>query len=280
MYSKEAARSDLSLKSFFDALSFRRSFYRNHPTYFYSDGLICFTGSQGSGKTLTAVKYVCKLMEMYPKLKLCTNVDIADYPVVSPAEFIKDFYCLKVFEDFDILSDEAKKKIYNDYLAFNRVFRFNGPDDLKRYSNLEEGVVFLIDEIQLYFNSMDSKNISMEVMTEISQQRKQRKHIVATSQVFGRMAKPLREQFNTVVKCRCFLSCFQYNVYVRQEDVEMDNDSAHFKGKADHVQFFFHKAHDYQNYDTYNKVLSLSPVGKGGNFYDCTDSAGSNASNN
>lgn len=80
---------------------------------------------------------------------------------------------------------------------------FNG-DDLAKYSNGEFGVIYLIDEIQLYFNSLKSKNINPEVMVQISQQRKQRKHIVATSQVFGRMAKPLREQFSSVLVCKIF----------------------------------------------------------------------------
>ncbi len=72
----------------------------------------------------------------------------------------------------------------------NRVFEFCDNDDFKRYSNGEFGVIFLVDEIQLYMNSLESKNINIEVITQISQQRKQRKHIIATSQVFGRMAKP------------------------------------------------------------------------------------------
>ena len=54
------------------------------------------------------------------------------------------------------------------------------------------------------------KNINPEVMTQISQQRKQRKHIVCTSQVFGRMAKPLREQFSAVVKCQKYFVCFLF----------------------------------------------------------------------
>ena len=68
-----------------------------------------------------------------------------------------------------------------------------------KYKNGEKGVIYFIDEIQLYFNSLQSKNINMDVMTQISQQRKQRIHIIATSQVFGRMAKPLREQFSSVI---------------------------------------------------------------------------------
>ena len=46
------------------------------------------------------------------------------------------------------------------------------------------GVIYIIDEIHTYFNSLESKNIPMFVFTEISQQRKQRKLIIGTSQLF------------------------------------------------------------------------------------------------
>ncbi|MFQ9701887.1 MAG: hypothetical protein ACLR0U_04940 [Enterocloster clostridioformis] len=46
----------------------------------------------------------------------------------------------------------------------------------------------MIDEIHLEFNSLESKNIDIEVMIEVSQQRKQRKHIIGTSQVYEWLA--------------------------------------------------------------------------------------------
>ena len=42
------------------------------------------------------------------------------------------------------------------YLKTNRVFPFNNQDDLQSYRNGEQGMIFLIDEIQLYFNSLES----------------------------------------------------------------------------------------------------------------------------
>ena len=77
----------------------------------------------------------------------------------------------------------------------------------------------------------------MEIMTEISQQRKQRKHIVCTSQVFGRLAKPLREQFNTVVECRNYFNLLQVNFFIKQEDIE-NTDDMKPKGKISQRQIF------------------------------------------
>lgn len=43
-------------------------------------GLLVFCGGQGSGKTLSAVQYVKKLCEEYPRAVLVTNVDIKGLP--------------------------------------------------------------------------------------------------------------------------------------------------------------------------------------------------------
>ena len=133
------------IKKLINYFKFKYQFFRDNPTYFYADGLVCFVGPQGSGKTLSAVNYVYNLMERFPKCLLVTNLYLTKYPWDN-----------------------------------ERVFRFRNGNDFKKYNNGKEGVIFLVDEIQLYFNSLESKNINPEVMTQISQQRKQRKHIVGT----------------------------------------------------------------------------------------------------
>lgn len=255
MYDKRLVQSDLNFHDLIETLKYKRKFRIENPTYFDGDGLIVFTGPQGSGKTLTAVRYACDLMKNYPNCKLVTNLMIKDYPIVSIEEFVRNYYGLSTSADFSRLSDYAQYRIIEDYLHLNRVFPFNNGDDLMRYSNLTEGVVYLIDEIQLYFNSLESKNINMDVMVEISQQRKQRKHIIATSQVFGRLAKPLREQFNTIVKCGNFFRVIQRNMYLRTEDVTTDDEYMNPHGSVDHIQWFFHSVQDYERYDTYYKVM-------------------------
>lgn len=255
MYERDLVRNDLSIRQAIRTMRYKRKFRKENPTYFDGDGLIVFTGPQGSGKTLSAVRYCYALMRNYPKAKLVTNLMLKDYPIVTLEEFIRNFYGLASSADFHEMTLNAQKHIIADYLHLNRVFPFNNGDDLMRYNNLIEGVIFLIDEIQLYFNSLESKNINMDVMTEMSQQRKQRKHIIATSQVFGRMAKPIREQFNTIVKCNNYLSILQRNLYLRTEDITTNEDFTDPHGKVDKVQLFFHRVEDYERYDTYYKIL-------------------------
>ena len=107
------------LSYLFELIKYNKNFKKNNPTYFHPDGLLVFVGGQGTGKTLSAVNYTYNLLALYPKALLVTNIDLRDYPIDNV-----------------------------------RVFRFNDATDLKKYKNGKEGVIFLIDEIHLYFNSL------------------------------------------------------------------------------------------------------------------------------
>lgn len=77
--------------------------------------------------------------------------------------------------------------------------------DLLTIRNGTDGVVFAIDEIHSEYDSSKWNDIPENLLSEISQQRKQRIKIVATAQFFTRVAKPLREQASTVVSCSTWL---------------------------------------------------------------------------
>lgn len=206
-------------------INYKRKFKRDNPEYFEPEGLLVFCGGQGSGKTLSAVQYVKKLCEEYPRAILVTNVEIKGLP------------------------------------AHTTVVEYNGIESLTKHTNGYAGVIYFIDEIHLEFNSLESKNIPIEVMIEVSQQRKQRKHIIGTSQVYMRMAKPFREQIKNVVICKNFFKCIQYNRLI-------DGDSAHeSNGKLvfDTVKrlFWFHSPNLYNSYDTYKKMRRYSKEWKG-----------------
>lgn len=200
----------------FNSLRYKRDFRRSHPDYFDPDGLLVFSGPQGSGKTLSAVQYCKKVLDRYPRCIFVTNVDIKG---LSP----------------DI-----------------HVVPYNGLQTLFEISNGYNGVLYLIDELHLEFNSLESKSISIEEMTEFAQQRKQRKHIVGTSQVFMRLAKPLREQVKRVVLCRNYFGLIQHNQ-------EIDGTTAYEDGGALVARvignyWWFHTPELYGCYDTYAKM--------------------------
>lgn len=202
--------------NFLKVNKYKRRFYKEHPTYFRPDGLLVFCGAQGTGKTLSAVQYVRELTWRYPRIILVSNVKIKGLnPVV-------------------------------------KVVEYNGIQSLTDVENGYDGVVYLIDEIHLEFNSLESKNIPIEVFVEISQQRKQRKHIVGTSQQFLRLAKPLREQVKNLVICRNFFNCIQFNKLVDGATIR-ENDG-HVKMDVKKKSIWFHTPDLYKSYDTYAKM--------------------------
>ena len=241
---------------------------------------MCFVVHNGSGKTLSGVQYCTKCLDRYEMAVFCTNVEIREYP-------INCYYKIKVFKDngvektqvdyYTLVSDklvrtvisyyengEQKSEIQNyDVVGFigRIVIEYNGLDCLKDLQNGEYGVLYLIDEIHLEFNSLESKNIPIEVMIEVSQQRKQRKHIVGTSQVYMRMAKPFREQIKNVVLCRNFFRVFQLNRLIDGETAHEENGKLEFDTQR--FIFWFHSTKLYKSYDTYKKMKRYRNEWKG-----------------
>lgn len=215
----------LNPKQFIECIKFKRQFRLEHPEYFDPDGIMVFCGPQGSGKTLSAVQYVIKLAHEYPNMILVSNV-----------------------------------KIDPDQLNGIQQYQYTGLTDFSKYSNGYAGVVYLIDEIQIEFNSLESKNIDPSVITEIAQQRKQRKHIVGTSQVFGRIAKPFREQFKYAVICKCFGGFFQLNKFFKGEECVVDDDG-NVTIQNVRLFFWFHSPVLYRAYDTYAKIIRTNSIG-------------------
>lgn len=98
-------------------------------------------------------------------------------------------------------------------------------------------------------------------MIEVSQQRKQRKHIVGTSQVYMRMAKPFREQIKNVVTCRNFFKCIQWNRLIDGETSHEENGKLVFDTQK--LVFWFHTPKIYKTYDTYKKMKRYRKEWKG-----------------
>lgn len=249
---RSALQNQSTFKSIFDVLKFKLTYNKLHPTELKTFGTCVFCGAQGEGKTLSAVQYVLRLLEMYPRCILVTNVAMKSRPFNATVEYDDDGTAYIRHFDGRLINESTimLDSLYHDYEPIT--IEYQGLDMLKSVNNGKCGVVFLIDEIHLELNSLESKNIDIEVMVEISQQRKQKKHIVGTSQVFMRMAKPLREQIHDIIICRNYLQCLQFNKWIIGETATEKNGKleAEVKGRF----LWFHRLDYYNEYNTYAKM--------------------------
>lgn len=257
-------KGSLNIFNIFRVINYKRKFAMSHPTYFDPEGLLVFCAEQGAGKTLSAVQYTIRTNKVYNNSILCTNVSIKEFPVNCYYTITSMAKNVTRISYFLLENNELVRSVYIEeekgetfthiekYKDIKIVVAYDGINCIKNLSNGFEGVFYLIDEIHLEFNSLESKNIPIEIMVEVSQQRKQRKHIVGTSQVYMRLAKPLREQIDTVVICHNFFSCIQYNKVINGKTATEENG----KLKADIIgkYFWFHRPELYSSYDTFAKM--------------------------
>lgn len=120
------------------------------------------------------------------------------------------------------------------------------------------GQIIFIDEIQNYFNSLESKNFPPEALQEICQQRKQRKAIFGTTQVFQRVAKPIREQTRFVVRPRTLFGCLTIMSFF---DPSMDKDGQVEKMRRVKTLVFVHNKEIRTAFDTFETVERHALVG-------------------
>ena len=200
---------------------------------FRVSGTQVYCGRQGSGKTISAVRHLIEIKNRYPKAIVVTNLELN-----VPWEYTR----------FSTASELMEL--------------------LTSVENGKFGVVYLIDEIHTYFNSVESKGIPPYVFTEISQQRKQRKTIIGTSQLFLRIAKPFREQCDNMISCNTWFGVFTRNRVYDGMTLEQDYDGS-LIGDVKKRGYFWHSRELRNCFDTYQKVVSaktqmlqFDPVGR------------------
>lgn len=205
-------KNNFMLPNLFETIMFRRKQAKQNPERMECDGIICFCGEQGSGKTLSAVNYVYNLCYRYPKAIVCTNLALTwDLP--------------------------------------NAIIPYESPEQMLELDNGDYGIIFLLDEMHIEFNSLESKGMDVHIFELVSQQRKSRKHIVGTSQVFGRLAKPFREQFKFAVCCDNFCGLiFRQQIFKATNVADGEDITTKLEPRA--VRFFIPCPADFSRYDT------------------------------
>lgn len=220
MVNKKALKGSLNPEKLFDNLDYQRQFRKDHPEYFDPDGIVVFTGIQGSGKTLTAVQYINKLCGMYPQCIVVSNCALN--------------------LDYD-----------------NKVLKYEGYEQIKSLDNGFAGIILFLDEIQSEFNSLDSKSVDPAWFQVISMQRKRRLHVVGTSQLFSRIAKCWREQFHNVVECRCLFNVLQCNALVDCDSAKEMPDGSLYYETAKPI-FWWRDPRLFDMYDTWERVAKVA----------------------
>lgn len=197
-----------------DWKSFTKKYIRP-PKGQFPVGSIVFKGFQGSGKTLSMVHYLFYLKENYPKCKIYSNV------IIRGLEYTL------------IKTDNDLARAISDK---------NGAD----------GVVVVLDEAHLFFNK--KKGISIDVLTAISQQRKDRRRIVMSSQIWEELDISLRKQVKHIVDCHSF-GFIQINTIYNGESLAWDKMQSAYVAKKIYTEVFKHNKELYNSYDTYQKII-------------------------
>lgn len=191
--------------------------FRDNPSYFYPDGIWVFCGPQGCGKTLSAVQTLQQMVKRYPRARVISNMELKDVP--------------------------CKVEPFLDY------------SQLESEDNGVEGIIFFLDEIHVLWNSLESKQIPISEMAVFCQMRKARRVIIGTSQVYGRIAKPIREQLKYVILCRNILGLLQIN-QVCDPTTAIEHDGM-ISPELIRTQFWFHRPELYEAYETLGKIQRI-----------------------
>lgn len=127
-----------------------------------------------------------------------------------------------------------------------------------------DGIVFAIDEIQNEFDVYESRNFSLDILKVITQQRKQGIKVLASSQVFTRVSKPLREQCFEVIECYTLLGRWTFQKCFDADDYNYIIDSVDpiKKSKAHrHWRRNFVQSKAVRNlYDSYAVIESMKKL--------------------
>lgn len=196
---------------------FARDFFSRPADWFSYQGVIVYTGRQGSGKTVAMVEQTLRMQHEFPSCKCISNLNYAH-------------------------QDEE--------LTHWR--------QLIEYKNGHRGVIVQMDEMQNWFSSNQSKNFPPELLEVITQNRKNRRVILGTSQCFNRLSKPLREQTTEVRKCLTVAGCV---TFVHRQEPELDSQGEVVNWKHRGFYWFVHTPEIRDSYDTYHVIESLAKSG-------------------
>lgn len=129
---------------------------------------------------------------------------------------------------------------------------------LVEYKNAHYGVIAIIDELQNWFSSNQSRNFPPKMLSVITQNRKNRRLILGTSQNFYLLAKPIRSQCTEIRQCMTLAGVL--TIVIKREPI-VDNDGDVKEMKYRGMYFFVHNSRLRDSYDTWAVVENLKESG-------------------
>ena len=192
--------------------------WQRPPKNQFPTGTRVYKGYQGSGKTLSMVFYAFQIQKGFPNCAIYSNIKIQGL---------------------------------NNYHYFNDD---SGLIEALETRNGSAGVLVLLDEAHLYFGK--KTGIPLDVLTAISQQRKDRRRIVFSSQIWEELDISLRKQVKEIVSCRTLFHKFQINTISDGESLSYDKLSSQYVAKTIRTEIFKHSLDLYNSYDTTQKIIT------------------------
>lgn len=190
------------------------------PEVFSHQGIIVFTGHQGSGKTVSMLQLAREYGMEFPKAVSLSNLGYK--------------YA------------DSKLESWDDLVNYQNP---NGP---------KCGVIAINDELQNTFNSKASKNFPPEFVAIVTQNRKNRRCLLATAQSFYMLSKDIRTQCKEIRKCTTLLGCITI-VHVCTPDFDESGECTKLKHKR--FYFFVHDDDLRNCYDTYEVIQEMQRSG-------------------
>lgn len=185
--------------------------------FFPYQGMIIFEGRQGSGKTISMVRYMKDMQYEFPDALCTTNLAYTDEN--------------KPLKTWTMLID---------------------------YKNGYKGVIVAMDELQNWFSSNNSKNFPPEMLSLITQNRKNRRIILGTSQNFYLLAKAIRSQATEVRRCATYFGCL---TVVRRLEPILDSEGNVVEWKKRGIYCFVHDKELRDSYNTWKVIENLRKSG-------------------
>lgn len=148
----------------------------------FPDGMFVYKNQQGSGKTTSMVYDGLEIVKQFPDCKVFANLNIKNL----------------------------------DYTPFKSVGELL---NVLRFNNGQKGVLILLDEGQNYFNKKNG--VPIDIMTQLCQNRKNRRCILMTSQIWDDLDVALRKQVKRVINVSNFLN-IQINRYYNGYTLKYD----------------------------------------------------------